>query len=85
MSAQDAARAAPAGTGRDPQVDRFVGTIDTPPSISSETAATPATYHDRDWWRFEAHCSGSDWPAVLVLHAAVIAAWRARHDPGGAA
>ena len=86
MSAQDTERAAPAGTLRDPQVsDRLVGAIGTTPSIPRETVATVAARHDRDWWRLEAHCSGSDWPAVLALHAAVIAAWRTRHDPGGAA
>jgi hypothetical protein len=84
MSLLESARAAPAATGRDPQViDRLVGAISTPPTIFGETAATAAAHHDRDTWRLEA--CGSDRPALLALHAAVIAAWRARHDPGGAA
>jgi hypothetical protein len=86
MSFLESARAAPAATGRDPQViDQLVDAISTPPTIFGETAATAAAHHDRDWWRLEAHCNGGDWPAVLALHAAVIAAWRTRHDPGGAA
>jgi hypothetical protein len=86
MSAQDTERAAPAGTLRDPQVsDRLVGAIGTPPSIPRKTVATVAAHHDRDWWRLEPRRRGSDWPAVLTPHAIVMVAWRARHDPGGAA
>jgi hypothetical protein len=48
------------------------------------TPATVAAHHDRAWWRLEARRVGSDWPAVLALHAEVVAAWRARHDPDGA-
>ena len=48
------------------------------------TPATVAAHHDRAWWRIEARRVGSDWPAVLVLHAEVVTAWRARHDAGGA-
>jgi hypothetical protein len=70
MSSQESVRAAPAGTGRDPQLsDRLVGTIKTTPSTSNETATTPVTHHDRDWWRLEARRIGSDWPAVLALSA----------------
>jgi len=36
---------------------------------------------NRNWWRAEARCAGSDWSGVLALHVAVVAAWRRRHDP----
>jgi hypothetical protein len=46
-----------------------------------------AAHRDRTYWRREAARLGSNWPSVLALHAAVVAAWRTRHDPdyGGAA
>jgi hypothetical protein len=80
------ARAAPAVTGRDPQaIDRHGRAINLPNNTASTEPATVAAHHDRAWWRVEARRVGSDWPAVLALHAAVVAAWRARHDYGGAA
>ena len=75
-------------TGRDPQVtDRAGGAINVGSSTPQHTAATAAAFRDRDWWRAEALRVGSDWPSVLASHAAVVAAWRRRHDAnyGGAA
>src|SRR3954452_1048847 len=46
VSLQETARAAPAGTGRDPQVDRLVGAISTENSTLVEIAATVALSND---------------------------------------
>jgi hypothetical protein len=53
-------------------------------STVPNTAPTAAAHHDRAWWRLEARRVGTDWDGILALHAAVVAAWRARHDAGGA-
>jgi hypothetical protein len=37
-------------------------------------------FRDRAWWRAEAHRVGTDWAGIIALHAAVVAAWRRRHD-----
>jgi hypothetical protein len=78
----DAARAAPAATGRDPQlIDRLGGAIGIPRSTDHPNAATAAAFHEREWWRAEARRVGSDWPGILALHATMVAAWRRQHDP----
>src|SRR5438034_1214642 len=77
----NAARPAPAETGREPRVtDRLGGTIDLTNSTLAAQTATSPIYRDRDWWRAEARGRASDWSGVLALHAVVVAAWRARHD-----
>jgi len=82
MLAVDGLRAAPAATGRDPQVtDRLSGAIENSPNTAGRDRATDAPHRDRAWWRAEARRVGSDWFAVLALHASVVATWRARHDP----
>ena len=83
MLATDAARAAPAGTRRGPRItNRHSGAIEIiSANTASHAAATDAAHHERAWSREEAHQVGSDWPAVLRLHAVVVAAWRARHRP----
>jgi hypothetical protein len=76
-----AARPAPAATGREPRrTDRHSGAIDSQNNITQHPAPTAAAFGDRDWWRAEARRVGSDWSGVLALHAAVVAAWRRRHD-----
>jgi hypothetical protein len=77
MPLHESARAAPAGTERDPQV---IGAIDTSPSTSGETAATTTAHHDREWWRVEARRVGSDWPSILNTYAAAVRSWRILHD-----
>jgi hypothetical protein len=69
--------------------------INDAPVLGNSQAASPslvpidpdALVHDRPWWRLAAVRLCSDWPGVLALHAAAVAAWRRRHDPdyGGAA
>jgi len=82
MQRIDAARAAPAATGHDPlQIDRLGGAIGILRSTHHPNAAMAAAFHDRNWWRAEARRAGSDWPGVLAPHAAIVAAWRRRHDP----
>jgi hypothetical protein len=52
MLATDAARAASAATGRDPQVsDRAGGAIGNGNSTRQHPAPTAVLFPDRDWWR----------------------------------
>ena len=51
-------------------------------NTAANKLASAVVHHDRAWWRLEARRVGSDWPDVLALHAAVIAAWRRRHGYG---
>jgi hypothetical protein len=82
MPGKDAARPAPAATGREPRMsDRAGCAIGIPNSTAHHRPAiADNTPHPRSWWQREARRVGSDWPGVLALHAAVVAAWRARHD-----
>jgi hypothetical protein len=75
------ARAAPAGTGRDPRItDRLSGAIEIiSTSTAGHAAATDAAHHDRAWWRAEARRLGSDLPGVLALHVEVVNTWQRRH------
>jgi hypothetical protein len=77
------ARVAPAANGRHPQeINRADNTIGIGNSRTQQDSATVNASLDRNWWRAEARRIGSDWPNVLALHAAVVAALRKRHDPG---
>jgi hypothetical protein len=54
MFAKNAARAAPAGTGRDPRVtDRHSGAIEIIPASTAGHAAATDAHHHRAWWRAE--------------------------------
>jgi putative DNA primase/helicase len=71
MLSKESTRAPPAGIRRDPQDDRLVGAIGTPPSIPNETAATSAA--SRNSWRLEARRSRADWRTELTFRSAEIA------------
>ncbi len=66
MSAQKSARAAPAGTGRDPQDDRLVGAITTASSTSVEIAAT-AAHPNGGWWGGGAARVGDVTPQITLI------------------
>jgi hypothetical protein len=66
MSAQESARAAPAGTGRDPQDDRLVGAITTASSTSVEIAAT-AAHPNGGWWGGGAARVGDVTPQITLI------------------
>jgi hypothetical protein len=83
MVARNAVRAALAWTKRDPhESDRARRRDRIRTSTFPNITATDAAHHDRAWWLLEARRVGSDWPAALALHAAVIAAWRRRRGYG---
>jgi hypothetical protein len=87
MHGIDAARPAPVATGREPRMSDQAGSaIGIPNSTAHHRPAIADNApRARSWWQREARRVGSDWPVVLALHAAVVAAWRARHDHRDAA
>jgi len=85
MLSINAARPASAAAEREPRIiDRARQRDQIRSTTVPNTTARAAAHHDRAWWRLEARRVGSDWPAVLALHAAVVAAWRARQDKDAA-
>jgi hypothetical protein len=63
MTDLDTARAMPAATGHDPQIDRLGGTIDFTDSTHQPYAATDLE-RDQTWWRLEATRARTDWPSL---------------------
>ena len=72
MQCLEAARAAPATTGRDPQESDRAGRHDqVRNSTVPDATAISATHHDRTWWRLETARLGSDWNGIMTLRASV--------------
>jgi len=67
MSLQESARAAPAATARDPQVDRLVRAITTASSTSVEAAATAAHPSGGGGWGGEAARVGDMTPRITLM------------------